>query len=188
MADGLVTGLPSLLQPVEGWGCFRPGARPAAVAFVLYQGVGEWRVPFVRRRADLRSHPGQVGLPGGGVEAGEDAWAAACRETEEEIGLPATALVPLGAGRPVYAAVTNYSVVAFAAWFPGPDPVFAVERRELDGVLEVPLDLLLDESAWVAGPAPFPGRHLPVDGAMIWGLTARLLADILPPVAALLSR
>src|SRR6266851_224387 len=59
-----------------------------------------WMVPFVRRRADLRDHPGQVALPGGGVEEGESAWSAAQREVAEEIGVPVGRLVPLGAGDP----------------------------------------------------------------------------------------
>ncbi|HMH57499.1 MAG TPA: NUDIX domain-containing protein, partial [Gemmatimonadales bacterium] len=65
--------LEHLFYPIEGWGEFRRGARRAAVVFVLYQADGRWHVPFVRRRADLRDHPGQVALPGGGVQDGESA-------------------------------------------------------------------------------------------------------------------
>ena len=60
-----------LFYPMDGWGDFRRGARRAAVVFVLYEAAGVWHVPFVRRRADLRDHPGQVALPGGGVQEGE---------------------------------------------------------------------------------------------------------------------
>src|SRR6266849_6616968 len=103
--------LERLFQPIDGWGEFRRGARPAAVVFVLYRTEDHWTVPFVRRRADLRDHPGQVALPGGGVKTGETAWAAAQREVAEEIGIPVGRLVPLGAGEPIYAAVSNFSVV-----------------------------------------------------------------------------
>jgi 8-oxo-dGTP pyrophosphatase MutT (NUDIX family) len=144
-------------------------------------------MPFVLRRKDLRSHPGQVGLPGGGLHPGESAWQAAAREVEEEIGIRAGDLVPLGAGTPLYGAVTNYSVVPFVAWLARPDARFQADRGELEGVLEVPLDLLLDHTAWREGPARHPGPNLVVGDAVIWGLTARLLADLLPRIRAALA-
>src|SRR3989475_831743 len=140
--------LSSLLLRLEGWGSFRPGSRPAAVAAVLYRRDGAWHVPFVARRADLPTHPGQVGLPGGGVEEGESAWAAAAREVEEEIGVPAAELLPLGAGPPLYAAVSNFCVVPFVAWLPAEVTRFVAQPSEVDAVLEVPLPVLLDPLAW----------------------------------------
>ena len=120
MRDGFLARLEHLFRPVDGWGAFRKGARQAAVVFVLYRDAGVWMVPFVRRRADMRDHPGQVALPGGGVKAGESAWEAGQREVAEEIGVPVGRLVPLGAGEPIYAAVTNFSVVPFVAFLPEP--------------------------------------------------------------------
>ena len=136
-------------------------------------------MPFVARRADLPSHPGQVGLPGGQVRPGESAWQGAAREVEEEIGVARADLVPLGAGPPIYAAVTNYSVVPFVAWLPTPDPRFRPDTRELDEVLELPIARLLDPAAW-QDDRPWPGPNLPIGDTVIWGLTARLLAGLLP--------
>jgi 8-oxo-dGTP pyrophosphatase MutT (NUDIX family) len=181
--EPFVQELSSLLLPIEGATSFRPGSKPAAVALVLYRRGPDWHVPFVARRADLPSHPGQVGLPGGGVREGESAWAAAARETQEEIGVPAGELVPVGAGPPLYAAVSNYCVAPFVAWLPTRRVRFVHQASELDAVLEVPLSLLLDPRAWRETPEAWPGRHLPVDGAVIWGLTARILSDLLPPIA-----
>jgi 8-oxo-dGTP pyrophosphatase MutT (NUDIX family) len=178
--------LSSLLLSVEDWGTFRTGAREAAVVAVLYRREGALYIPFVARRADLPIHPGQVGLPGGRVKEGETAWAAAARETDEEIGVPAGDLVPLGAGAPLYAAVTNHSVVPFVAWLPAVRPRFRADPRELDAVIEVPLARLLDRSEWREGPLPWFGPNLPVGDTAIWGLTARLLAGILPAISAAL--
>ena len=119
------------------------------MTFILYRQAGQWTVPFVRRRADLRDHPGQVALPGGGVHAGELAWQAAEREVAEESGVPAGRLVPLGAGDMIYAAVTNFSVVPFVAYLPGAVEAFVHDVRELEGVLAIALDRLLDDSAWL---------------------------------------
>jgi 8-oxo-dGTP pyrophosphatase MutT (NUDIX family) len=186
LADFL-SGLEHLFHPIDGWGDFRRGARKAAVVFVLYRANGRWMVPFVRRRADLRDHPGQVALPGGGVQQGESAWAAAQREVAEEIGVPVGRLVPLGAGDPIYAAVSNFSVVPFVAYLPDPVPAFVHDDRELEGVLEIPLDRLLDDSAWLQSADPWRFRYLAHEESVVWGLTERIFAGLAPKLSEALA-
>jgi len=169
------------LLPIDGWGRFRVGARPAAVVAALFEDAGEWHMPFVARRTDAPDHPGQVALPGGGVREGESAWEAAARECAEEIGVAAGALVPLGAGAPLYAAVTNFHVVPFVAVVDGPRPAFVYQATELEEVFEIPLRELLAETGWMEADAgSWLGRHFPWRQRIVWGLTARLLADLLP--------
>jgi 8-oxo-dGTP pyrophosphatase MutT (NUDIX family) len=175
-----VTRLEQLFRPIDAWGEFRKGARPAAVVFVLYRREGRWMVPFVRRRADLRDHPGQVALPGGGVKPGESAWEAAQREVEEEIGVPVGRLTPLGAGDPIYASVSNFSVVPFVAYLPEPVLPFVHDERELDGVLAIPLDRLLDDTAWLESDDPWRFRYLAHEESVVWGLTERIVAGLAP--------
>jgi len=172
---------------VDRWGEFRRGARKAAVVFVLYEAGGRWEVPFVRRRADLRDHPGQVALPGGGVHEGESAWEAAEREVAEEIGVPRGRLLPLGAGEPLYAAVSNFSVVPFVAHLPGPVDKFVHEPSELEGVLHIPLETLLDESAWLESTDPWRYRYLAHEESIIWGLTERIVAGLAPKLRQALA-
>ena len=174
------TRLERLFLPIDEWGEFRRGARKAAVVFVLYESGGRWHVPFVRRRADLRDHPGQVALPGGGVREGESAWDAAQREVAEEISVPAGRLVPLGAGEPIYTAVSNFSVVPFVAHLPDPVPTFVPDQSELDGVLQIPLDRLLDDSAWLQSADPWRFRYLAHEESVVWGLTERIVAGLAP--------
>lgn len=172
--------LEHLFTPIDRWGEFRKGARRAAVVFVLYRHGGRWIVPFVRRRADLRDHPGQVALPGGGVQAGESAWEAAQREVQEEIGVPLGSLKPLGAGDPIYAAVSNFSVVPFVAFLAEPVLPFVHDERELDGVLAIPLERLLDDSAWLESDDPWRFRYLAHEENVVWGLTERIVAGLAP--------
>lgn len=180
--------LEHLLYPIDGWGEFRRGARRAAVVFVLYQSDGRWHVPFVRRRADLRDHPGQVALPGGGVHEGESPWGAAQREVAEEIAVPTGRLVPLGAGEPIYAAVSNFSVVPFVAHLPDPVPTFVHDKSELDGVLQIPLDRLLDDDAWAQSADPWRFRYLAHEESVVWGLTERIVAGLAPKLRQALER
>ncbi len=183
----LLERLERLFRPVDGWGSFRKGARQAAVVFILYRQAGRWMVPFVRRRADLRDHPGQVALPGGGVEPGESAWDAAQREVAEEIGVPAGRLQPLGAGDPIYAAVTNFSVVPFIAYLADPVESFVHDIRELEGVLAIPLDRLLDDSAWLQSDEPWRFRYLAHEGSTVWGLTERIVYGLAPKLRQALA-
>ena len=181
--DDFLERLEHLFHPIDGWGEFRRGARKAAVVFVLYQVDGRWMVPFVRRRVDMRDHPGQVALPGGGVQQGESAWSAAQREVAEEIGVPVGRLVPLGAGDPIYAAVSNFSVVPFVAYLPDPVPPFVHDDRELEGVLQIPLDRLLDDSAWLLTDDAWRFRYLPHEESVVWGLTERIFAGLAPKLS-----
>src|SRR5919204_4392265 len=168
------------LSPIDAWGSFRRGARSAAVMAVLYERGSEWHLPFVQRRSDLPDHPGQVALPGGVVRPGENAWAGAAREVFEEIGVDSEKLRPLGAGEPFYTAVSNFSVVPFVAWLPHREPILVHDTRELEGVLEIPLARLLREEEWLEATEPWRGRYFPWEESMVWGLTARILADLLP--------
>ena len=172
--------MPSVLKPLDAWGAFRVGSRPAAVAALLYERSGELYLPFVLRRPDLPDHPGQVALPGGTVKRGEDAWTAAAREVEEEIGVSAGDLEPMGAGADLYSSVSNFHVVPFVARLQTPNAIFNHDPGELVGVLEVPLERLLDEGAWAVGRDAWMGELFEWDGSTIWGLTGRILADLLP--------
>lgn len=180
LGDPFLGRLAQLFKPVDAWGEFRKGARQAAVVFVLYRQDGRWMVPFVRRRADLRDHPGQVALPGGGVHLGESAWQAAEREVHEEIGVPLGRLVPLGAGDMIYAAVTNFSVVPFVAYLPDPVESFVHDASELEGVLAITLDRLLDDSAWLVSDDAWRFRYLAHEESVVWGLTERIVNGLAP--------
>ena len=179
MDNAFLDRLRDRLRPIDGWGEFRKGARHAAVVFVLYRVEDQWMVPFVRRRADLRDHPGQVALPGGRVQAGESAWQAAEREVAEEIGVPVGRLVPLGAGDMIYASVTNFSVVPFVAHLPDPVEAFVHDAGELEGVLAIALDRLLDDSAWLVSDE-WRFRYLAHEESVVWGLTERIVYGLAP--------
>ena len=114
------------------------------------------------------------------MKPGESAWEAAQREVEEEIGVRRGSLAPLGAGDPIYASVSNFSVVPFAAHLRVPQLPFVHDERELDGVLAIPLDRLLDDSAWLESDDAWRFRYLAHEESVVWGLTERIVAGLAP--------
>ena len=67
-----------------------------AVLCLLVEVEGRWHVIFEKRSATLRSHTGEVSLPGGRIEEGETPKDAAIRETAEELRISPSALEILG--------------------------------------------------------------------------------------------
>jgi hypothetical protein len=89
-------------------------------------------------------------------------------------------LRPLGAGDLIYAAVSNFSVVPFVAYLPGPVAQFVYDPSELEGVLNIPLETLLDDSAWAESADPWRYRYLTHEQSVVWGLTERIFAGLAP--------
>jgi 8-oxo-dGTP pyrophosphatase MutT (NUDIX family) len=64
------------------------GLKHAAVAItVIDDGAGDAAFILTRRQPRLRSHGGQLAMPGGRIDPGENAVSGALRELEEEVGL-----------------------------------------------------------------------------------------------------
>lgn len=157
----------------------------AAVLLGLVPRADGVRVLLTRRTDDLRHHAGQVSFPGGRIEPTDrDAVAAALRETEEEVGIPAAQLAPLGFLDPL-ATVSGFRVLPVVARVdPGyraqPDP------REVAEVFEVPLATLLEPASLAERRIDWRGRPRTVlefvnpddPGRRIWGATASILHNL----------
>jgi 8-oxo-dGTP pyrophosphatase MutT (NUDIX family) len=133
------------------------------------------------RHADLRTHAGQVAFPGGRVDAGEDAEAAAVREAWEELGLEPADVQPIGALDP-YRTITGFSVTAIVGVVP-PDLPLSPHEREVEDWFEAPLDFLLDPANHERHGALFEGRmrhyyRIDWNGRNIWGATAAMLVNL----------
>ena len=164
------------------------GRTDAAVLVPLYPSGGELHAVFTRRRDDLRRHPGEISFPGGRYDEGErDLLATALREAEEEIGLPADAVEVLGALQPTPTIATGYAVYPFVG-------MIEAGRSWTPSAGEVAEVLELSLSDLVAGYARrrLVRRGLPirtdtylVDEHLIWGATARILADLFDRIGGL---
>ena len=165
--------------------------RRAAVLVALFEEAGEARVVLTRRSATLRSHRGEVSFPGGGVDPGEDAVAAATREAFEEIALDPAAVRPVGWLRPVLTFVTNRQVTPVVAVLDRPPDALVPSPTEVERAFDVALaDLVADgayhEERWIfpgrlgrgSADGSYPVRFFDVAGEIVWGATGRLLYEL----------
>jgi 8-oxo-dGTP pyrophosphatase MutT (NUDIX family) len=137
---------------------------------------------FTKRRDDLRRHPGEISFPGGRRDdTDRDLCETALRETHEEIGLPPEHVELLGALQPTPTLVTNYSIYPFVGLIePGFEWIAA--PAEVDEVLELKLRDVRDGYArrrMVRRGVPFRTDTYQVGDHVIWGATARMVADLL---------
>ena len=133
------------------------------------------------RRDHLRTHAGQVAFPGGRVDPGEDAVAAALREAQEEIALDPSQVDLVGALAP-YRTVTGYEVTAVVGVIP-PDLPLHPHEFEVADWFEAPLAHLLDPANHQRRSALFAGkeRHyyeIEWNGRRIWGATAAMTINL----------
>ena len=161
-----------------------PDGRVGAV-LVLFTATDDGvEVVLTRRRRDMRSHPGQVSFPGGRLDEGDDdAVAGALREADEEIGLRASSVSVLGAGRTFYLPPSRFWVAPVVAWWDDPHELVA-NPGEVDEVLRVPVATLLDADRWRGVPLSAGGSTWAwqLDDDLLWGATAIVIALLLGDV------
>ena len=159
----------------------RPPARelrPAAILVAVDLSGPVASLLLTKRSAHLRHHPGQVACPGGRLEPGEDAVAAALREAGEEVGLPSGAAEVLGSFGP-HETVTGFSVTAVVAALRAP-VAWVAEAREVEEVFTIPLAHAADLRNYRVEGRVWGGRMrrywvLPHGPRYVWGATARML-------------
>ena len=159
--------------------------RPAAVLIPLIERQESWHVILTKRASHLKHHPGQVSFPGGKVETGETVEAAALREAEEEIGLPASAVQMIGS-LSVHETVTNFTVTPFVGLVSDYRP--AIDPGEVEEVFEVPLDFLMAAENMSIQGRNWQGHRrqyytIPYGPYYIWGATARMIKVLADRVA-----
>jgi 8-oxo-dGTP pyrophosphatase MutT (NUDIX family) len=158
-----------------------PLREAAALAYVCAR-HGALRFPLTLRRDDLREHRGQVSLPGGRPEPGEDLWATALREAREEVGLGGDAVERVGVLSPVAIPHTHTRLHVHVAL--GPDPgTLAPQASEVARIGWAALDDLLDPALRASAVRKIDGADVFVPcfllaGFEVWGATAIALQDL----------
>lgn len=138
------------------------------------------------RRPDLRTHAGQIAFPGGRIDPGENAQAAALREAYEELALDPQLVRIVGEADP-YRTVTGYGVTPVVGLVP-PALELVPNPTEVADWFEAPLDFVLDPANQRRMSAEFQGRtrhYYQIDwrGRPIWGATAAMLVNLTRRIA-----
>jgi len=157
------------------------GRTDAAVLVLLHLGGGVLHAVFTKRREDMRRHPGEISFPGGRRDPEDaDLLATAVRETEEEIGLAADEIEVLGALQPTPTIATGYAVYPFVGLIE-PGRPWSLSPREVASVLELSLEDLragYGRRRLLRRGLPVRTETYVVGDDLIWGATARMLADL----------
>jgi 8-oxo-dGTP pyrophosphatase MutT (NUDIX family) len=173
-----------LLEPEAAAQLDVHGRIDSAVLVPLYLDGDALHAVFTRRRDDLRRHAGEISFPGGRQDEGEDLRLTALREADEEIGLDAGDVQIIGALQPTPTIATDYAVYPFVGLIE-PGRRWRPSAAEVAEVLEFPLHRLRAGYArrrLLRRGVPFRTDVYCVDDQLIWGATARIVADLLDRV------
>ena len=157
------------------------GAGVPAAVLIAVTDRAEPGVILTVRRENMRTHAGQVAFPGGRLDPGEDAIAAALREAREEIDLDPREVEVVGSLQP-YRTVTGYLVTPVVAVVP-PDLPLQPHEHEVADWFEAPLAFLLDAANQKQQSALFQGRErhyweILWNERRIWGATAAVIINL----------
>jgi 8-oxo-dGTP pyrophosphatase MutT (NUDIX family) len=183
LRDALITGH-ARPAPTEREDFRVADGQPHAPAAVLIAVTDrpEPGVILTLRADNLRTHAGQVALPGGRVDPDDhDAIAAALREAEEEVALPRDQVEIIGIADS-YRTFTGYDIMPVLAVIP-PDLPLHPHEAEVQAVFEVPLSFVLSSTHHEPKFVDYNGasRHyyeMWWQEYRIWGVTAAIFVNL----------
>jgi 8-oxo-dGTP pyrophosphatase MutT (NUDIX family) len=155
--------------------------KPGSVLILLYEEAGQVRFPLIVRPEYIGAHSGQISLPGGKAEAGEDAIETALREGEEEIGIDRSHVEVIGKLTDFFVVPSNFLVTPIVGVIH--NPIFRPDSFEVSRIISCSLvDLLLEgaikrKEILAAGKYRMIAPHFEIDGEVVWGATAMMLNE-----------
>jgi 8-oxo-dGTP pyrophosphatase MutT (NUDIX family) len=142
----------------------------------------------------LRYHQGEIALPGGRCEVDETPTETALREAHEEIGLEPSLVTPLAWLSPIVTFASGSSIWPVVGTLEH-RPTFTIQTSEVDRAFSVALKDLVAEGAFAEerwrraegrvgsdDDGYFPIYFFKVPDDLIWGATARIVAELLAVV------
>lgn len=150
----------------------------AAVMICLIERGNEIVFPLIKRtQHDLDKHAGQISLPGGKQDSGENLKDTAIREVFEEIGLQAEKIKPLVKLTTLPVPISSFLVYPFVSYYLE-NSEYKINPQEVQSVFEVSLTQLLDsdnrrEEYQEDSRVPYYAFN----GEKVWGATAMILAE-----------
>jgi 8-oxo-dGTP pyrophosphatase MutT (NUDIX family) len=149
---------------------------------LLYENNGIIKFPLTKRQEYVGAHSGQISLPGGKADPGENAFETALRECEEEIGINSSDIKVLGRLSEFFVMPSNFLVTPVVGFIHGP-PLFIPDTYEVAKIISGSVNELVSDSAILkkeiiaAGTFKMIAPHFEIEGETVWGATAMMLNE-----------
>ncbi len=168
-------------QPVEQ--ARKKGCREGSVLLLLYPINGIAHTVLTVRSASLRTHAGQISLPGGRIDSGESATEAALREAWEELDIQREELEVIGPLSELYIPPSHFCLQPIVA-YSNHRPNFQAQEAEVAALLEIPIRFFAGPSNrrveyWEFGSEK---RRIPFflyKQHKIWGATGMIMSEMI---------
>lgn len=172
------------------------GYTPSAVLVLFLNNNNQTHIIYIRRTHGLSLHSGQMAFPGGKTNPNDaSSYAAAVRETYEEIGVSEEQYTYLGEMGLFHTLTSRYDAAVHVAWSPKPNE-YTINHSEVAEVVEIPVESLL---AQFQPDLNFENkqevmylnfRYQPRNSSeaiTLWGLTARITHSFLKGLSECLA-
>ncbi len=157
-------------------------ARMGAVLILLFEEDDHLKTILIQRAQYDGVHSGQIAFPGGKKEGDETLEQTALREAEEEVGVRQADIQILGRLTELYIPPSNFLVHPFVGSI-NYKPLFIPQSDEIDGLIEVAVDTLLDESKRSEKDIELSNGKIvqtpvyEIQNKIIWGATAMMISE-----------
>ena len=173
---------PKLRKTTEELLLENPDHRLSSVMILLYPDEkGLLSTVFIERPVNESVHSGQIAFPGGKIESSdENPRAAALRETEEEIGVPTSAVECIGILSNLFIPASKFLVIPHIGlvahtphFLPNPEEVKSVIQVGVSELVSIVPEIKIFPTSYGKLEAPY----FNIKGHSVWGATAMMLSE-----------
>jgi len=156
-------------------------ANPAAVLILLFPVIQDIRFFLTKRTSVVQYHKGEISLPGGAWEKGEQLWGTALRETNEEIGVREEHIQFIGKLTPLFAPVTGFLIHPFVGWMDD-EPETSPDPTEVESLFSASVLSLTDQNSCRCEERTIRGfvfdvPYFQLNRQKVWGATSMILSE-----------
>jgi 8-oxo-dGTP pyrophosphatase MutT (NUDIX family) len=154
---------------------------PAAVLILLFPVKQDIRFFLTKRTNVVQYHKGQISLPGGAWEEGEQLWGTALRETNEEIGVREDHIQFIGELTPLFVPVTGFLIHPFVGWV-DEEPETSPDPTEVESLFSASVLSLTDQNSCQCEERTIRGHvfdvpYFQLNREKVWGATSMILSE-----------